>query len=386
MPLLGLAALVGLVAAWLTVLLLVFPVPRKAWAWMPALRGPVPASASLLSRFADEQVLSRLPAPSRFFENIGPDRFRREIFRNIRSSTDGHVDDVMGARTAPAWEALSLYARNRVYTHVHRRLPFAVDNFVDHVHRELNDIIVPAQLVDRYFVDSPEQAGHLFLSAFGRELRAALPLAALAGALAAWGVHGLVAGEWALGLVFGASAMVASGLLLLLLVYPRRPVNAWPFRLEGALYRRRRRFLRLLATRLAADALSWRVLSAEFLRGAHAGRVQLIMKREIGGILDTALFKATLQVLIGPEAVVAVKRSAIEKAMDILASTPISPALQESYRVEVERTLQHAAENADELAYEALWEETLRAAWKVIPPLLGAAGFLLGLLAGWLPS
>lgn len=382
LPLLGLAALTGLLAAWLTVLLLVFPAGPVPHGSRFPVRGPLHAAAGSVAAFAQEHLVSLLPPPSRVFENLGPDRFRREIFRNLRSSTDNHVDDVMGRRNAPAWAALSVYARTRVYGHVHRRLPFVVDNFVDHVHRELDDIVSPDALVQRYFLESPTHVGQVFLSAFGADLRAGLPLAALAGAGAGW-LGSLVApGEgWSLAWVMGGAALAGSLLVMALLCFPRNALRAWPFRMEGILSRRRRRFMRILARRLANEALAWRAVSGEMLHGAHAERVHLIMRREVSEILDTTLFKATLQLLIGPEALVAVRRSAIEKAMDVLATTPVSSALQESYRLEIERTLLHAADTGgNDEAYLRLWNDALRGAWKVIPILLALGAFGLGTL------
>lgn len=388
LPLLGLAGLMGLVAAWLAGLLLVFPARLPGGKELPWLRGPVASSSARIAAYAEDRLVSGLPEPSRIFENLGPDRYRREIFRSLRSQTDAHVDEVMARRNARAWSALSSYARQRVYAHVHRRLPFVVDNFVENVHRDLDVIIRPGHLVRAYFTADPDAASRLFHSAFAADLRACLPAAVLAGTTAGWLVSHMAAGPWALAWVTGAAALAGALLTPVWLLYPRRKVTVWPFLIQGTVYRRRRRYLRLLAVRIANEALSWRTISSEFLRGGQAERVHMIMRREVAGILDTALFKATLQILVGPEAVVEVKRSALEKAMDLLAATPMSPALRESFRVEVERTLLHAAEaDADEEAYERLWITTLDASWRYLAPALAAAGFLLGaLLAQVLPA
>jgi hypothetical protein len=382
LPLIGLAGLAGALAAWLTVLLLVFPAGRAPGQLLALFRGQVISASTHLADFAGNRLLAALPSPARLFESLGPDRFRREIFRSLRSQTDNHVDDVMGRRNAKVWGALSVYARSRIYMHVQRRLPYVVDNFVEHVHRDLDEIISPAGLVRRYFEKSPEAAGQIFLAAFGADLRAALPLAAVGGGLAGWLAAVLIPGVWQVAWVIGIAALAGSLMVPVLLLFPRNPLHVWPLHWQGIVYRRRRRYLRILAARLANEALAWRVLSADFLLGSHSDRVRVIMRREVSGILDTALFKATLQLLIGPEGVVEVKRSALEKAMDVLTTTPVSATLQEGYRIEVERTLLHAADTEpDSEAYEYLWKASLGGVWKVLPPLFLATGFAVGALA-----
>ncbi len=83
----------GLVAAWLAGLLLVFPARLPGGRQLPWLRGPVAASSARVAAYAEARLVSGLPEPSRIFENLGPDRYRREIFRSLRSQTDAHVDE-----------------------------------------------------------------------------------------------------------------------------------------------------------------------------------------------------------------------------------------------------------------------------------------------------
>lgn len=385
LPLLGLAGLVGLLAAWLSGLLLVFPSRVAGDSQFSWLRSPVAASARQVAGFAEHHLLVSLPQPSRLFENLGPDRYRREIFRSLRSQTDAHVDEVMARRNARAWGALSAYARQRIYAHVHRRLPYVVDNLVENVHRDLDVIIRPPELTHAYFVAEPDAATKLFLKAFASDLRAALPLAALAGALAGWAVSFWAGGEWLLPWVTASAAFTGALVVPLRLLFPRRTLTVWPFSIQGIVFRRRRRYIRLLAACLANEALSWRTVSSEFLRGGQSDRVRMILRREVGGILDNAVFKATLQILVGPEAVVEVKRSAQEKALDLLAATPVSPALREGYRLEVERTLMHVAESdADEDAYSDLWRNVLERSWRYTAPAIALMGLLLGILISWL--
>lgn len=392
----GMAALLagvvaGTVAGWLTVILLVHPARARGMQGVFEVQGVVSARASSLSAFATRNLVVALPAPRHFFEQLGPDRFRREFGRSLKARIDEHVDDVMSRRTERVWSSLSVYARNRVYTHVHRRLPYVVDDFVDSLQGELDDLVQPAELVRRHMVESPETVAATFLAAFGRGLRAALPLSALAGLLIGclllWlGVSG------ALLTILTMVLAAASGSLVMLLVLsrPRVPGGVWPWRTHGILYRKRREFLRGLAVRLANDALSWRALAGEFFGESQAPRVRQVMRRQVSSIVDAPLFKATLQFLVGAEGVVAVKTSAVEKALEILSSTPVSAALREHYRAEVERTLLQAADDVSPEAYEALWRDVLRPAWRVLPALLGAGALLAGIaitqLAGVLAS
>lgn len=388
LPLLGLAGLVGLLAAWLASYLMVFPARmRNGWS-VPWLRGPVAAGSTALAEYAEARLLSGLPEPSRLFESLGPDRYRREIFRSLRLQTALHVDDVMARRNARAWGGLSDYARQRVYAHVQRRLPFAVDNFIENIHRDLDVIIRPEHLLRAHFASEPEAPARLFQAAFAADLRASLPYAAVLGAAAGWVASLFLAGDGGLAWIMASAAWVGASWLPLRLLFPRRRLDVWPFSFQGFVYRRKPRYLRLLASSVAADALAWRTVSSEFLRGGQAERVRMIMRREVGGILDTAVFKATLQLLVGPEAVVEIKRSAQEKALDLLAAATISPALRESYRQEVERTLLHvAATDNDDDAYARLWAPVLTVSLQWLAPAIGIAGFLLGLaLAAIFPA
>ena len=141
-----------------------------------------------------------------------------------------------------------------------------------------------------------------------------------------------------------------------------------------------------LASRLANEALSWRVLAGEFIGGGQAARVRQLMRREVSSILDAPLFKATLQFLVGAEGVVAVKASATEKALEMLASSPVSPALREHYRAEIERTLLQAADEVSPEAYAMLWQQVLGGAWRRLPLLLALPAFVAGWLLAALPG
>lgn len=379
LPLLGLAALAGLVAAWLTVLLLVFR-GRPEW----HLQGLLNRRADSLAAFANSHLVPLLPSPARFFEQLGPDRFRREYFRHLRLRIDADVDEVMDRRNAGAWGGLSAYARTRIYSHVQKRLPYAVDNFVEQVHRNLDSLVNPRALVHRYLTGAPGHTGQLFLSAFGADLRARLPLAALLGGVAGVLPAALLAGQFQLAWTLGVAALSGSTLMLALLAWPSRPRAVWPLRAEGILFRRRHRFLRALARRLANEPLSWPALAAEITQGGQSSRVRHILRREVSGILDTTVFKATLQWLVGPEAVLEVKHSAQEKALEVLARTPVSVALKESCREEIERSLLFAADQDHMVAYATLWRELLADAWRWLPPALAGTGFLSGWLLGML--
>lgn len=392
----GLAALLagavaGAVAGWLTVILLVHPVRARGMPGVLDLQGVVSARAVSLSAFATRNLVVALPQPRHFFEQLGPDRFRREFGRSLKARIDEHVDDVMSRRNERVWGSLSVYARNRVYAHVHRRLPYVVDDFVDSLQGELDDLVQPTELVRRHLIESPETVAATFLAAFGAGLRSALPLSALAGLL----VGGLllwlgVGGVLLTVLTTTFAAACGSWVMLLVLARPRVPGGIWPWRAHGILYRRRREFLRGLATRIANDALSWRALVGEFFGESQASRVRQVMRRQVSSIIDAPVFKATLQFLVGAEGVVAVKTSAVEKALEVLSSTPVSAALREHYRVEVERTLLQAADDVSPEAYESLWRDVLRPAWRVLPVLLAvgglAAGVVITQLAGVLAS
>ncbi len=381
----GLAALIALLSAWLTVILLVHPLRSRGAGKSWSLGSLIGANSLPIADFCDNSLLSRLPSPRRFFEQLGPDRFRREFSLALKSRLDEHVDDVMSRRNEHAWLSLSSYARNRVYGHLHRRLPYAIDDFVDHVQQDLDEILSPSLLVRRHVQERPERLGALFLSAFGSDIRRLLPVAALVGgALGGWVLLGT--GRWALPAGMAIAAFAGSALMLLALGWPRDPGGAWPLRVQGILYRRRERFVTALARQLANEALAWRSLVGEFLHGPHAGRSRQIMRREVSGILDVPLFKATLQWLLGPEGVYAVKSSALEKAMELLSSTPVSAALQEACRQELQRSLEHAAQGVTADDYAGMWRPMLRQAWRTLPWILAGVALGAGLLASGLAT
>lgn len=381
--LLGLAAVSGAAAAWATVLLIVFPVHGTGLPGRLSLRGLIGLHAGDFAAFADTHLLADFPSPRRLFEQLGPDRFRREFSHALRARIDEHVDDVMTRRNGQSWGGLSVYARNRVYAHVHRRLPYVIDDFVDQIQRDLDDIVRPSILLNRHFAENPALLSRLFLEAFGRDLRAMLPVAALLGAGAGYLCMGWGTGPWSLAFMLAAAALTGSALLLLLLGRLPGRIAVWPMPGDGVLHLRRRRFLQALARHTANDAFAWRMVIGELLHGAHASRVRQILKREVSGILDAPVFKVTLQFLLGPEGVYEVKSSAIEKAMELLSTTPVSAALRESYREDVERTLVHAAAGIPDGQYTELWGRLLLRAWKILPPALALAGFGIGWAAGW---
>lgn len=380
--LLGLAAAAGAGGGWLAVMLMLHPVHPTGIPGLLPVQGFVSGKADAFAAFAVGHLLQDLPAPRRFFEQLGPDRFRREFGRVLREGIDAHVDDVMTRRNGPSWEALSAYARARIYAHVHRRLPYVVDDFVDHVQRELDDIVHPSLLVRRWFSEHPERLADIFLRAFGRELRSALPWAVLVAVAVAFPVPWLVQGPWAWAVAGGISAAAAALTMLVLLSRPVAMVGVWPLRWQGIVHQRRQRFLQALSGMVVHDALGWRAINGEFLRGAHAGRVRHMMRREVAAILDVPMFRASMQLLLGPEGFAEVKSSAVEKAVEMLASAPVSAALREHYRQELERTLAPAVFRVPPGEWAALWREVFARAWKYVPLLAGAAGLLVGAAIG----
>ncbi|MFZ5756260.1 MAG: hypothetical protein ACOY3X_05120 [Pseudomonadota bacterium] len=382
--LVGLVALTGLAAGWLAVLLLVYPVRATGIPAILPIQGVVPSRSAAFAAFAATHLLDGLSSPRRFFELLGPDRFRREFGRALKERLDEHVDDVMNRRNERSWAALSGYARNRIYAHVHRRLPYVVDDFVDHVQKDLDDIVQPAALVRRWFQNHPEQTAQIFLTAFGPDLRALLPLAALAGLLVGLPLARAVSEPWQYMALFALAALAGSALVLWRLTRPLAVSGVWPFRVHGVLHRQRSRFMQLLATQVARDALAWPVVVGEFLRGAHAGRVRYMMRREVAGILDVPMFRASMQMLLGPEGFAEVKSSAVEKAVEMLADTPVSAALREHYRLEVARTVEHAGMRLGPDTYAMFWREMLASSWQVILLTIMVAGAGLGWLTSWL--
>ncbi|MFZ5723305.1 MAG: hypothetical protein ACOY33_06555 [Pseudomonadota bacterium] len=380
--LLGLAAAVGTLAGWSAVMLLLHPVRPAGIPGLVPIQGYVSAHGNGMATFAIEQLLADFPSPRRFFEQLGPDRFRREFSRALKERLDEHVEDVMTRRNGRSWEALSSYARDRIYAHVHRRLPYVIDDFVDHVQRDLDDIVHPAVLVRRHFTLHPERVAQAFMDSFGADLRAALPVGMLAALAAALPVVLLFDGPWAWAITGGLSAVTASLVVLYLLSRPVERGGIWPLQMQGILHRHRQRFVQQLVVQVVNDALGWRSVVGEFLRGAHAGRVRHMMRREVASILDVPVFRTSMQLLLGPEGFAEVKSSAVEKAVEMLASAPVSVSLREHYRVELTRTLGHAAARVPATAYEALWEPVLERAWRYVPLLTGVGGLLLGAAFG----
>ncbi len=381
--LLGMAGLVGMAAAWLTVLLLVHPVRRFGIPGILSLQSVIGTHADEIALFAARHLVAGLPLPRRFLEHLGPDRFRRDISHALRARIDEHVDDVMTRRDSQSWILLPGYTRDRIYTHVHRRLPYVVDDFVEQLHRDLDDLIHPAVLVRRYFAEHPEVVARLFIDVFGKHLRQVLPLAGLAGALAGGLAASLTTGLLSVSLA--AAAATGCLVLLLALTWPVSRRGVWPLQTQGILHRQSQRFLRALSHHVVNDALAWQAVTGEIFHGTHAPRLRRIMKREVAGILDMPVFRASLQLLLGLEGFADARRSALEKAMEVISATPVSAALRSHYRLELERTIEHAAANVPQQACTALWQNVLRSAWKILPLLLAATGFAVGILLDWLP-
>ncbi len=380
--LLSLAAAVSVVSAWSTVLLLAYPGRQSPFAGLVSLRGVLGAHADTFAAFVGQHLLAELPAPRRFFEQLGPDRFRRELIQALQAGIDEHVDDMMSRRNERVWGALPGYARDRVYAHIHRQVPYAIDTFVDQIQRDLDVVISPSGLVHRYFVAHPETISTMFLASFGRRLRAILPLAALLGVGVGYLGLGLGVGPWATAFTLAFAALAGSSCLLFSLGRTASRSGLWSSG-QGVLQQQREHFLRALARITANEALAWRVLAGEMLHGAYALRVRQIMRREVSGILDATLFKITLQWLLGPAGVYEMKSSALEKATEVLTATPISAALRENCRQDIECALLRAAANTSAEQYAQLWGKILRRAWQILPPALAVAGFIAGWIVGW---
>ncbi len=373
--LLGLAAAVSAGSAWLTVLLLAYP----GRAGLMPLKGVLSAHADTFASFAGQHLLAELPAPRRFFEQLGPDRFRREVTHALQAGIDEHVDDMMSRRNERNWDALSGYARNRVYVHVHTQIPYAIDTFVDQIQRDLDVAISPAGLVHRHFTAHPELVSTLFLASFGRRLQTLLPVTALLGVGIGYLGLSLGTSPWAEAFTLAFAALAGSSCLLFSLGGTTGCGGRW----AGVLQQRREHFLQALARSTANEALAWPVLAGEFLHGAYAPRVRQIMRREVSGILDATLFKITLQWLLGPAGVYEMKSSALEKAAEVLAAMPISAALRENCRQDIEHALMRAAANTSAERYAQLWKSILRQAWQILPLALAVAGLVAGWIVGW---
>lgn len=378
----GLAAVAGAVGGVLFIFLLLFPRQPAGIPGLMPLQGALGAGTGRLAEFSSNHLLYGLPSPRRFFEQLGPDRFRRELERALREGIDGHVDDVMTRRTGTAWEALSSYARARVYAHVKQRLPYVVDDFIEHIQRELDGLVHPRRMVGRWFAGNPVHLVEVFLRVHGTDLRACLLPAMLIPALLTLPLQWLLPTTLAWWLTGALSALLGAQLVYVALT--RRVAGFWSLGRPGILQRRRARFLAALQSMVIHDALGWQAITAEFLEGNQAGRMRHMMRREVAGILDVPLFRMSMQLLLGPGGFAEVKSAAAEKAVEMLSSAVPGGKLREHYHRELERTLTPALVRIADSEWASLWQSVLAPMRRRALVLAGFAGLALGAAAAWL--
>ncbi len=382
--LLGLAAIAGAAGGGLVILLLLYPQRPAGIPGLMPVQGALGAGSAQLATFSANHLLHGLPSPRRFFEQLGPDRFRRELERTLRAGIDGYVDDVMTRRTGNAWDALSSYARARIYSHVQQRLPYVVDDFIERIQRELDGLIKPRHLIERWFATNPNRLAEIFRRIHGTDLYTALLPAMLLPVVLTLPLQWVLPLKMAGWLIGALSATLGAYLVYTALI--RCNTGIWSFGRKGILQRHRVRFLEALQRELIRDALGWSAITATMLEGNQAGRIRHMMRREVASILDVPTFRISMQFLLGPSGFAEVKSSAAEKAVELLSVPAPEGGLRERYQQELERTLTPALSRVTDNMWAEVWNGVLLPMRRRVLVIACFSGAALGAATVWLQS
>lgn len=289
--------------AWL---LLFGPLPARG-GWQAGLLG---ASARPLAAQWAAQLAAHLSL-SELFRLMEPEKVAAHLSDDVLRRLEDYVDDIMAERNAVLWDNLPLALRQRVYRRVGRQLPFIFDNCIDDLAERAETLLDIRELLPELLDQQPLLLKQLLQAALQQEQVCLCRMGA---------VTGLVLGGLAgLPLLLGATLPAWWWSLCLLLVpgaafaLPR----LWLLRWQKRWQQRQPELAAALAEQLTVAVLGLQPLMQALLSGPRMQRTRSLLRRHMRPLLDAALVRTSLQLLVGASAYAAIKQRVVERAVEL---------------------------------------------------------------------
>ena len=377
------AAVVGWSTNWVAIKLLFYPIepigkpPFFGW------QGIIPMKAAKMAAITTDTTLSRLGSLQEVFRAMEPDRIAQHLVKSIEPRVPDYVNWVMLEENPDMWNALPGAIKEIVYEIVRKRLPETlrkmlhdigenIENMVDLKHIVVTQVLADRNIINRIFLECGD-------AEFKFIVRSGIYFGFLFGLvqMAVWYFYQ----EWWILPLFGIIVGYATNWIALRIIFqPLHPKKIGPFVVQGLFLKRQKEVAEVWTGIVTRELITVHNLIHEMLYGPKSEYTQVVLRKHIREIVDSALglAKPLLQFTLGAKQLAKIEHTATEKAAFITASAFDDRAFTEERARIVQRLLQERMEALSSEEFQYL----LRPAFQEDELKLIIMGAVLGFLAG----
>ncbi|HET8706231.1 MAG TPA: hypothetical protein VFM46_08020, partial [Pseudomonadales bacterium] len=315
------AAIAGLLANWLAVMLLFHP--RDYFGIKPlGWQGLIPARSRHIARIMAHNIIHTIGDVETLYARLEPEQITKHLARSIRPHLDTHLDEIMLHHNPVYWENLPVFFKNRFYSHAHRQLELALDDLIeavgDNVHRlwnleaMLEQVLLQNKsvLIKLFHEVGDEHFSFLVRAGFGAGFICGLFCMFVQLLFPNW--------WWAICMLGMISGAVCNWLVIQWIFGPVPAVKFGPFKLQS-------RFVRsqtLLAEKFA-DTAAYELITAahvfdHLLHGPQQKLMRNLIHKHVATIVDAAHIKAFAQLSLGLGKFVDIKQAMTLKSHELI--------------------------------------------------------------------
>lgn len=376
------AAFVGWFTNWLAIEMTFKPLHfagsrRLGIGW----QGIIPAKAGKMAGVIVDNSLARLASMSELFRELEPESIAEHITRNVNRHIDEYVDDIMRERDPVLWEKVPMMVRSRVHARARRQLPDIMDNIIEDMSANIEELLDVRAMVIDMMREDPALVVRVFREVGARELRFVVNSGAWFGFVfglgqMAW--YGTTSSPWLMP-AFGFVVGWATNWLALNLVFrPLEPIWLGPYCIQGLFMQRKDEVSAKFAEICTRDIITLRNVMTEVLSGRRADRTKAIIKRHMRPLLDAGVVRAALQLALGAEGYVELKRDVADRAVEASLNLVSDARFSRERTGNIRELLRKRLQEMNNREFQTL----LLPAFKEDEWTLIALGALLGGLAG----
>lgn len=377
------AAVVTWVHVWCAIQMVFYPLEfigvAKPWlGW----QGIIPRKARKMSDIIVEKSISKLGSVSEFLKQMEPEKVAERVVFAVTSRIEDYTDEVMMERHRVLWENLPMIVKRRVYNHVRRELPAAMDKMVAAIIENIDDLVDVEQMCGDQMEADKGLIVRMFQEVGRQEFRFIVNVSFWIGLafgfvqmvlfyFVPW--HGLLP-------LYAAVLGLATNWIALAMVFrPLHPVKVGPFTMQGMFLRRQEQVADKFAEMTSMEMLTIAQFMREILTGKRADKTRQIIKKHLAPLLETPVTRTLIQVSMGPTGYSELKDTIADKTPEMA----LDPLSDKAFNISRAKLLaQLFAQRIKALSREE-FQDLLRPAFQEDEWILLVLGAVTGLIAGY---
>lgn len=378
------AAFVTWIHVWWAIQMVFYPIEFVGIArpWL-GWQGIVPRKSRKMAGILVDKSISRLGSVADFLRQMEPDKIAQRVVLAVGARIEDYTDEVMLERHRVLWENLPMLVKRRVYAHVRRELPQAMDNLVNAIIEHIDELVDVREMVCNQMEADRSLNVRIFKEVGDREFRFIVNVSfwiglafGLVQMVLFWFIpwHGLLP-------LYAATLGLATNWIALAMVFrPLDPVQLGPWRVQGLFLRRQNEVADKFAEFSSMELLTIGQFMREILLGKNAERSRALIKKHIAPLVDSPVARTIMQLSMGPGGYAEMKTTIAHRA----PAMALEPLTDKEFNRDRARLLASLFAERIKALSPADFQDLLRPAFQEDEWILLALGAATGLLAGWL--